>query len=64
VAEDEHRLMDRFRPAIQFEYAQRNQQGIGRHVVINGLHGFGAACLAVAAEFADFDFRLGIDGDS
>lgn len=56
--------MDRLGPAIQFEYAQRDQQGVGRHVVINGLHGFGTACLAVPGEFADFDFRFGIDGDS
>jgi hypothetical protein len=32
--------------------------------VIQGLHGLGTACLAVAGEFADLDFRFGIDGDS
>ncbi len=56
--------MNRRRATIQFEYAQRDQQGVGRHVVINGLHGLGAACLAVTGEFADLDFRFGIDGDS
>ena len=64
MAEDKHRLLDRLRPAIQFEDAQRDQQSVGRHVVIDGLQGFGAACLAVAGEFADLDFRFRIDGDS
>jgi hypothetical protein len=32
--------------------------------VIEGFHRFDAACLAAAGEVADFDFRLGIDGDS
>jgi hypothetical protein len=32
--------------------------------VIDGLHSFGAACRAATGEFADFDFRFGIDGDS
>ena len=56
--------MDRLRPAIQFEYAQRDQQGVGRHVVINGLHGFDAPCRAFPGKFADLDFRFGIDGNS
>jgi hypothetical protein len=32
--------------------------------VIDGLHGLGAACLAMAGEVADLDFRFGIEGDS
>ena len=64
MAEDEHGLLNRLRAAIQFEDAQRDQHGIGRQVVIHGLDGFGAACLAVAGECADLDFRFGIDGDS
>ena len=56
--------MDRLCPAIQFEDAQRDQQGVGRHIVIDSLQSFGTACLAVAGEFADLDFRFGIDGDS
>jgi len=63
-AEDEHRLLDRFRPAIQFEDAKRDQQSLGRHVVIDGLHRFGTTCLAAAGEFADLNFRLGVDRDS
>jgi hypothetical protein len=56
--------MDRLRPAIQFEDAQRHQQGFGRHVVIDGLHRLGAPRLAVTREFADLDLGLGVDGDS
>ena len=56
--------MDRLRAAIQFKDAQRDQQGFGRHVVIDDLHGFEAARRAAAGEVADLDFRLGINGDS
>jgi hypothetical protein len=31
--------------------------------VIEGLQGCGAACRTTTGEGADFDFRLGIDGD-
>jgi len=64
MAEEEPRLLDRHRAAIQLQHAQRNQQGVGRQVVIEGLHGFGAAGLTATGELADFDFRLGIEGDS
>jgi hypothetical protein len=64
MAEDEKRLMDRHIPAIQLEHAKWNQQGVRGHVVIEGFHGFGPACLTVTGEFADFDLRFGIEGNS
>jgi hypothetical protein len=64
VAKEEERLMDRLSATIQLEYAERDQDGIGRHVVIDRLHRFGTAGLTVPREVANLDLRLGVDGDS
>ena len=63
MAEHEHRLVDRDRAAIQFEDAERNQNGLGRHVVIEGFQRFGRTRFTAAGERADLDFGLGIAGD-
>ena len=64
TTEEEPRLLDRYRPAIHLEYAERDQEGFGRHVMIEGLYRRRPACLAAPAKSADLDFRLGVDGDS
>ena len=46
------------------EQAKRDQQGFGRQVVIDSLQGLSPTCFAASGEVADFDCRLGIDGDS
>ena len=56
--------MDRHGTTIQLQHAKRYQQSVGRHVVIEGFQGFTATCLTAPGEVADFDFRLGIEGDS
>ena len=63
MSEEEPRLVDRPLAATCLQHSQRDQRGLGRHVVVERLHRLGPACPAAAAEFADFDFRLGIEGD-
>ena len=49
--------------AIEFEYAEGDQQSLGGHVVIERGHRFGSAGLAAPRKFVDFDFGLGIEGN-
>jgi len=64
MAKEEPRLLDRHRAAMQFEYAKRDQQGVGRHIMIESLDRLRSPCQALTGEGADFDFGFGIDGDA
>ena len=63
VPEKEQGLVDLLRPAVQFENSERNQKGVGRHVVIERPDRSGSAGFAASGEVADFDLGLGVDGD-
>jgi hypothetical protein len=64
VAEQEPRLLDGNRTAVQLEQAKRHQHGFGGHVVIDSLQGLSPTSFAAPGEVADFDFSLGIKGDA
>lgn len=63
VAEQEPRLVDRHGPAVQFQDAERHQDRLRPHVVVEHLHRLRPAGLAATGEVADRHRRLGIDGD-
>ena len=53
-----------FRPAAaQFQDAERDEQGVRGHVVVEGLGGFARARPAAAGEISDLDLGLGVEGD-
>ena len=63
MPEKEQGLVDLLRPAVQFENSERDQEGLGRQVVIERPDRSGSAGFAASGEVADLDLGLGVDGD-